>query len=251
MSLAVSQVLFHPTVSQSLRVWSTTVGRDKTYRAIQYFARFYAWFLLKRGGPANALSASQWNSLKSALGSGRKMLRLFKPIEHLQAALSTSSSPYQLEFYSAVARQLSYAGYLAFDSLVWANGVKFIALDKDVAVRVNKISQRFWLAGILFSIGGGMSKLNRQLNAIKQLKRSSTKSTEKGDDAQQTRDEIRALNVQSAAVRYQLIQDLLDFWLPASTLGYVNINDGAAGIIGLMTSVMAFNLQWKAAGLKK
>jgi len=251
MSAVVGQVVFHPAVSQSIRVWSTTVGRDKTYRAIQFFARFYAWFLLKRGGAANTLSASQWNSLKAALGSGRKMLRLFKPIEHLQAALSTASSPHPIEFYAAVAKQLSYASYLAFDSLVWANAVKFIALDKEVAARVNKISLRFWLAGIAFSIGGGMSKLNRQVNSLKQLKRSSARSSEKGDDAQVTQDEIRALRAQSAAVRYQLIQDLLDFWLPASALGYVNINDGVAGIIGVITSVMAFKLQWKAAALKK
>ncbi|KAG8864110.1 Peroxisomal membrane protein PMP27 [Tulasnella sp. 330] len=251
MASIAGQVLFHPTLSQSIRVWSTASGQDKIFRVVQYFARFYAWFLLARGNPANTLSASQWNSLKSGLSSTRKLIRLFKPIEHLQAALGTTSSPTQLEFYAAVARQLSYAGYLAFDSLVWVNGVKFITLNKDTAFRVNMISQRFWLAGILFSIAGGASKLNRQLKSLKQLERSSAKSSEKGDDAQLAHDEIRVIKAQSAAVRYQLILDLLDFWLPASALGYANINDGLVGIFGVITSVMAFNLQWKAVGLKK
>lgn len=246
MSQLVTQLVFHPKISQSLRVWSTTIGRDKTYRAIQYFARFYAWFLLKRG---NTLSAVQWNSLKSALASGRKMLRLFKPLEHLQAALATPASPFQFEYVASVARQLSYAGYLAYDAIVWANAVKFITLDKEAAVRVNRISQRFWLAGILFSIGGGLSKYNRQVNSIQELKR--VPKGEKSEAAQVAQDELKVLRTQTSAVRYQLLQDLLDVWLPASNLDYVSVNDGLAGIIGLITSLMAFNLQWKAAAIKK
>jgi len=219
---AVTQIVFHPSISQSLRVLSTTAGREKTYRAIQYFARFYAWLLLKRG---SALPAAQWNALKSTLASGRKLLQLFKPVEHLQAALS-APSVYQTEYLASVARQLSYAGYLAFDSVVWANSIRFISLDKDVAGRVNRIAQRLWLAGIVFSIGGGLSKLNRQ-------------------SKWPVRTEI-------AVTRYQLVQDLLDLWLPASALGYVGLGDGIVGILGLVTSLMSLNLQWKAvAGAKK
>lgn len=66
---AAHQVVFHPAVSQSLKLWSTTLGRDKTYRAIQYFARFYAWFLLSRG---YKLEATRWNALKNHLALGRK-----------------------------------------------------------------------------------------------------------------------------------------------------------------------------------
>jgi len=238
----------HPSVSQALRVWSTTVGRDKTYRAIQYFARFYAWWLLRRSAD-NKFTAAQWNSLKSALGNGRKMLRLFKPIEHLQAALSTPNSPVLFEYVSSVARQLSYAGYLTFDAVVWMNAVKFMALEKETAARVNKISQRFWLAGIVFSVAAGMSKMNRQIKNVKKLK-SASRTAEKAN-ADTMREEIKTLKTQIGAARYQLIQDLLDFWLPASNLEYVHINDGVAGIIGVITSLMAFNLSWKAAAAKK
>lgn len=89
------------------------------------------------------------------------MLRLFKPIEHLQAALSTPLSPALFEYVGGVTRQLSYAGYLTLDAVVWLNAVKFIALEKETAVRVNKISQRFWLAGIVFSVAAGVAKVRR------------------------------------------------------------------------------------------
>jgi len=89
MATVASQVILHPVVSQGLKVLSTTLGRDKVrvqsrwnitwwfnvyapfkvYRAIQNFARFYAWLLLSSGNKADA---TKWNALKSHLALGRK-----------------------------------------------------------------------------------------------------------------------------------------------------------------------------------
>ena len=69
MSVAVSQVVLHPTVSHTLKVLGTTLGRDKDYRAIQYFSRFLAWYLIKRG---STLEAARWDSLKNAMATCRK-----------------------------------------------------------------------------------------------------------------------------------------------------------------------------------
>jgi peroxin-11B len=38
---------------------------------------------------------------------------------------------------------------------------------------------------------------------------------------------------QRSSVRYQFAMDLLDFWLPASNIGLVNLNEGALGLFGL------------------
>jgi len=83
---ATGQLIMHPVVSKSLKIWATTLGRDKvlqrcwslwhaysshlqTYRAIQYFARFYAYILLTRG---HKEQAQRWAALKNHLGLGRK-----------------------------------------------------------------------------------------------------------------------------------------------------------------------------------
>jgi peroxin-11B len=42
-----------------------------------------------------------------------------------------------------------------------ANGIKFIALDSDTAKKISRISNRFWLAGILFSITNAILKVSR------------------------------------------------------------------------------------------
>jgi len=141
MATVASQVVFHPLVSQSLKYGGTTLGRDKAYRAVQYFARFYAWRLLNKGDKEEA---ARWANLKSHLGTARKLMRLGKPMEHLQAALKASFTPGPLvETITTVARQVGYFGYLTYDALVWANSIKFLKLDPLTAQRVAKRAFQF------------------------------------------------------------------------------------------------------------
>lgn len=65
-----------------------------------------------------------------------------------------------------------------------------------------------------------------------------------------------------AGVRYQLLIDVLDMWIPAAGLGIVNFNDGVVGMFGyvfplqcdtrpniffrVITSLMAFRSQWNS-----
>jgi len=107
----------------------------QTYRAVQYFARFYAWYLLRKG---NKEEAARWVTLKSHLGLARKcaypvvafelnfdflfrpVMRLGKPMECLQAALKASFSlgP-TAEIITMVVRQIGYFTYLTYDAFIW------------------------------------------------------------------------------------------------------------------------------------
>jgi len=91
------------------------------------------------------------------------VMRLGKPLEHLQAALkatqSATLSQHSIERFTTIARQLSYTGYLTLDAVVWANSVKFVNLVPTKAEKVLKASLRFWFAGILFGLGNGLIKV--------------------------------------------------------------------------------------------
>lgn len=243
-----SQLILHPTVSQSIKLGSTTIGRDKLYRAVQYFSRFLAWFLLARG---HKDQAARWNALKSHLALARKLLRLGKPMEHLQAALravQAYSAAETGEQITTIGRQLAYFGYLTYDTVVWANAVKFINLKPDTAQKVNKTSNRFWLAGILLSITHGLLKAGRLANEAKKLR---SRSGEKDVGAEADREmRQRTLDMARSVTRHQFIIDILDVWIPAANLGLVNLNDGVLGIFGFITSVMALRQQWHIAGKK-
>ncbi|EMD41747.1 hypothetical protein CERSUDRAFT_79384 [Gelatoporia subvermispora B] len=245
MASVASQLILHPVTSRSLKVLGTTLGRDKLYRAVQYFARFLAWALLSRG---LKIEAARWNALKSHLALARKLLRLGKPLEHLQAvmrALQTSGETG--EQIATIGRQLGYFGYLTLDTFVWANTVKFFNLKPSTAEKVNKNANRFWFAGILFSITHSLLKAGRLANEIKKLQGSAW--SEKGAEVERN-DKLRDLRSAREATRYQFTLDMLDIWLPAANIGLVNFNDGILGLCGLITSLMALRQQWIAASKK-
>ena len=109
-------------------------------------------------------------------------MRLGKPLEHLQAAFrAVATSGEAGEQLTTIGRQLCYFGYLTYDSIVWvrriceyypnniaayadglylkANSIRFITLEANKAAKVNRMSNRFWLSGIFFSIIHGLLKV--------------------------------------------------------------------------------------------
>lgn len=248
MAALVSQLVFHPSVNQSLKYAATTVGRDKVYRAVQYFARFYAWYLLSKG---NKEDVARWTALKSHLGTARKLMRIGKPIEHLQAALKGVFAPAPpIEVIASVARQIAYFGYLTFDVAVWANSIKFVTLSPETAKRVGKTSFRFWLAGIAFSLLNSILKSSRLSVEAKKLKEA--RPWGEKDLAEEAAREARLEVVQAAqkATSRQLTIDLLDVWIPATGAGLVGINEGTLGLLGLVSSILGAQNQWKSVNKK-
>ncbi|CAI4219428.1 unnamed protein product [Parascedosporium putredinis] len=108
-------LVYHPTVSHYLKFVATTVGRDKLLRTIQYFARFYSWYLLRTNGSKTEIAS--WDALKRQFGLARKIFRAGKNVEHLKAAAVAADSKAMdpILRYTTVGRQLGYAGYLTFD----------------------------------------------------------------------------------------------------------------------------------------
>ncbi|KAF9240896.1 peroxisomal biogenesis factor [Melanogaster broomeanus] len=237
MSTVASQVVLHPYVSQTLKYGGTNLGRDKLYRTVQYFSRFLAWYFLSRGDKAQA---ARWNALKNHLAIGRKLMRLGKPVEHLQAALHAAQSTGELgEQLTTIGRQLAYFGYLTYDAIVWANTVKVINLKPSTSQKVAKISNRFWVSGIMLSITHALLKAGRLAQEAKKLRASeSWGEKDLGDQAQREVKQL-ALDKMRLDVRYQFIMDILDIWIPASNLA------------SFVSSVMGMRAQWNAVNGSK
>ncbi|KJA29255.1 hypothetical protein HYPSUDRAFT_32656 [Hypholoma sublateritium FD-334 SS-4] len=249
MASLASQVIFHPAVSQGLKYGGTTLGRDKTYRAIQYFARFYAWHLSNKDDKSNV---ARWMALKTHLGTARKLMRLGKPLEHLQAALRATLAAGPLEeTLTTIARQLGYFGYLTYDAVVWANSIKFISLAPETAKRVAKRAFQFWFAGIIFSLVHGVLKAARLAKEAKSLQE--TQKWGEKDLAEEAARETRLSAVATARKnnRQQLVIDLLDVWIPATGAELLNVNEGTLGLLGLMSSLLGAKAQWKAVNGKQ
>jgi peroxin-11B len=140
-------------------------------RTIQYFSRFYAWYLYRTNNPERLIQP--WATLKVQFALVRKVLRAGKFVEHVRAgselydAAGKTRSGDNITAYLQILRQVGYAGYLFFDMLTLpdALGVKKYASAK----RLQATAYRMWLLGLAASASAGVYthyKLQARLKGI-------------------------------------------------------------------------------------
>ncbi|EPQ28953.1 uncharacterized protein PFL1_03243 [Pseudozyma flocculosa PF-1] len=246
---ALQQIILHPYLNQLLRFWSTTVGRDKTYRTIQYAARFLAWYEYRKG--ATKETVARLTTIKSQLGLSRKLMRVGKFLEHFQAALKATTIQDPVVSYAAIGRQLGYGFYLILDTLQWLHSSKVYTFSAPTAASISKNAARFWMTGLTFSLLSGSYKtyvLNSRLAAAKRPRATAEKEAER-------KVELAQISTEQAAVRYQMTQDALDWVIPATGADVLALDEGILGLAGCVSSLMGARTQWRAvngpAGAKK
>jgi peroxin-11B len=155
--MVADSLVYHPSVAHYLKFVATTVGRDKLLRTLQYFSRFYAWYLFRTNGTPAEIAP--FEAIKKQFGLARKLMRVGKNVEHFKAAAVAADSKNldPVVKYCAVGRQLGYAGYLSFDAITVLDAA---GIRKSPATqRLQREAYRFWMIGLLFSAVSGTYSL--------------------------------------------------------------------------------------------
>lgn len=232
-----------------------TVGRDKLLRTLQYFSRFYAWYLYRTNKPQSAIDP--YNAVKKQFGTTRKIMRFGKFVEHLKAAsvaLDNKSPIDPVLRYLAVGRQLGYAGYLTLDAITVIDAVGYRKLES--AKRISESAYRSWGAGLLCSALAGIYTLFRLQEREKTLNR------KEGEGAVEVKKIAKYASCflvsrllgyldadlfprERSAAQIQLISDLCDLCVPAAALGFAQLDDGFVGLAGTASSLIGVWSQWR------
>lgn len=198
-------------------------------------------------------------------------MRLFRPAEFLQSAVNLAQRPVtslkgpgQIAHLAQIGRQIGYAGFHTADMIVWLAQVRFLKFDKVTTQRYVRLMYKFWFAGIVCSLVSSSASLVRlradsrrfalSSQVAKEEEREGKSSEEAARQMAERRERGRALLAQRQSILSQLISDSLDVWIPATGLGYSNLNEGTLGAFGVITSYMGLQTQWmkhSAAGVKK
>ncbi|KAJ5646777.1 Peroxisomal biogenesis factor 11 [Penicillium lividum] len=227
-------LVYHPALAHWLRFVATTVGRDKLLRTIQYFSRFYAWYLFRTNKPQSAIDP--YNAVKKQLGTTRKLMRVGKFLEHLKAAsvaLDNKGPVDPVLRYLSVGRQLGYAGYLTLDMVTVVDAIGFRKLES--AKRLQESAYRSWAAGLMCSAVAGLYTLFMLQEKEKTIDR------KEGEGVV----EAKKIEKERSAARIQLFSDLCDLAAPLSAIGIVNLDDGLVGIAGTVSSLIGVWSQWR------
>ncbi|KAF1984827.1 peroxisomal membrane protein-like protein [Aulographum hederae CBS 113979] len=226
-------LVYHPTVAHYLKFVGTTVGRDKVLRTLQYFARFYAWYLYRTN--ASEATIKPWSAMKSQFGKTRKIMRMGKFLEHFKAAAVAFDAKNMdpVVKYLTIGRQLGYAGYLSLDfvNALDAAGIRPTPNSKKIGLD----AYRFWMYGLIFSV---MNSLYSLMKIRQQFAAMDRTDGEKAVESKKLASEQKSKTI-------QLIQDLLDLCSPTAALGYTNFDDGFCGIAGTISSLIGVRSQWK------
>ncbi|WYZ35616.1 hypothetical protein EsH8_X_000263 [Colletotrichum jinshuiense] len=226
-------LIYHPSVAHYNKFVATTVGRDKILRTLQYFARFYAWYLFRTNGSKTEIAP--WDAIKKQFGLTRKIMRIGKNVEHFKAAAvaSDAKTTDPVLRYAAVGRQLGYAGYLTFDAatVLDAAGIK----KWEGAKKLQKEAYRFWAIGLIFSVVA-------QTYTLYRLQQREAKVDKKEGEGVV---EAKRIAIERAVSRLQLISDLCDLTVPTSALAWLNFDDGIVGLAGTVSSLIGVYTQWK------
>jgi hypothetical protein len=89
LNMVADTLVYHPSVAHYLKFVATTVGRDKLLRTIQYFSRFYAWYLFRTNATPGEIAP--WESIKKQFGLIRKAMRVGPPNPLKSARLTCPS----------------------------------------------------------------------------------------------------------------------------------------------------------------
>lgn len=119
-SLFSSIMVTHQQVDAVNRFLHTTYGRERTCRLIQYFARFYAFYLTRQG--ASLATIERWSELKQHVGNARKFFRLLKPIEFAQSGIKALNTGDEVLRITGVLKQLGMGLYYSAEVLVLVIG---------------------------------------------------------------------------------------------------------------------------------
>ncbi|OBT45862.1 hypothetical protein VE00_04210 [Pseudogymnoascus sp. WSF 3629] len=229
----IDAVVYHPALAHYLRFVATTVGRDKLLRTIQYFSRFYAWYLYRTNATPAAIKP--FEAIKKQFGLARKAMRLGKNIEHFKSA-KVAADRKDLDpvlKYAAVGRQLGYGAYLTLDAAAFldAAGIR----PTPNAKTITRNSQKAWFAGLSFSVISGLYTLWALKDREARLDKKDGESVVEGKKIQRER----------AAIQLQLLSDCCDLVMPTSSLGWTGFDDGIVGIAGTTSSLIGLYGAWK------
>ncbi|CEG68928.1 Peroxisomal membrane protein PMP27 [Rhizopus azygosporus] len=238
-------VLTHAHVDAFNRYMATTVGREKLCRFVQYFARFYAYYLFRNGAPKETIQ--RWADLKTHLGNGRKFFRLFKPVEFAQVGVKSLGLSDEVLRYTAVLKQAGMFFYYMSEALVLANSINFYKPSN--IKQITEFGQRCWLIALAASLLSGLYKF-RQLSIrehmLEKTRKALVNSSEKTESQTvELKTQEKVLAKDKYNTRYQFIQDAVDMIIPLAGLGYLKADEGIVGLAGMTTSFLAMNTQWK------
>ncbi|CAN6672083.1 peroxisomal membrane protein PMP27 [Trichomonascus vanleenenianus] len=229
-----SCVAEHPTFQRTLKLLDRTIGREKLLRVVQYWSRFFAFYLYRQGYSKKAVLF--WKTLQQQVALSRKLFRVGKPLGHfkLAAAACGNQTIDPILRLTTIGRQIGYMGYMALDTVMWVHMAKVRPFTADRFGKIQRIAYRFWMAGLLFGL----------VNSARKYQTARAQEIALSQESEKDGDSLKKVKADKCAATKQFVWDVLDLSIPTSALKIVDLDDGIVGLCGLITSILGLKQVW-------
>jgi len=222
-----STVLSQDTISRLVKFLETHNGRDKVVRLIQYWSRFFSWYLLVNNKPdAHKLIAN----LEAHASMSRKIFRLLKSVAFLQSASKVAVEETDAVVkVTTVVQHLGLAIWLIYDHIIWAGKLGLVQTD---LVGHNRKANIFWL----ISMVAGAIKSAYLLQ-----------QTQQKMNAAQKEEALDSLRKRQFEYFIELMRNILDLPIPLHALNKTvqqHVPTGLVGLSGSITSLIGIYQIW-------
>eukprot|EP01100_Stratorugosa_tubuloviscum_P015486 TRINITY_DN895_c0_g1_i1.p1 TRINITY_DN895_c0_g1~~TRINITY_DN895_c0_g1_i1.p1 ORF type:complete len:261 (-),score=84.69 TRINITY_DN895_c0_g1_i1:29-811(-) len=237
--------------------------RDKLYRTIQYFLRFFNYFLLKKK-QFKSFSA-RLSSLEKGISDTRRLMRFGKFMLAIKDIINLDPNASPIIQLFTVLRAICNSIYFPLDHIVWLAKTKVLHVD---AAYFQLNASRGWFLAVIFSFlidTITYFNIKYQLSQLYQKKQqlliqnqsnndsnndSNNNNNENFEIQQQynlNQQEIKKLNNRINAIIRRIILDFAD--MPVSANGAfknLDLNTGFVGFCGSLSSLLALYELWFA-----
>lgn len=234
-SMVCDTIVYHPSITRLVKFLDTTAGREKLLRLLQYLCRFLAV------QQSSVLS----KQLQVQFTLVRKLLRFFKPLNHLQTASKLYDQRLTGDFVVrilSIAKNLCYAGYLTLDQINLLRILRLVSTTNVTGKKIPRWTNWFWFFGLV----SGLLLDVRNLQ-VSDLKLKELKESKEAIDSEKLSGFIKSSMKQKFAATRRLVWDSTDMFIVLNNLGFLQNREEYISLAGVATSVMGLQDLWKAA----
>ncbi|KAL4107738.1 hypothetical protein QTP88_018031 [Uroleucon formosanum] len=210
-----------------------TAGRDRVARFVQYGSKT-TWHYMEKND-FDAKSIKKFKQLEQSLAAFRKVLRFGRFIDTLHTALRTINHTDKTIRFCVTFSKIAHSLYLFCDHCLWLNRNNFLQIN---APRWGQAGNRYWLLSIIMNLVRDVVELNNLFKAILKKKILNTLNRKVAP-----KNDITGEAVQFVRSHKDLLIDTVknscDIMLPLSNLGFIRLNAGTIGVVGMISSVLS------------
>ena len=204
-------------IPKFLKWLKKTEGRDKLYRLVAYGSKIPIHLLKSNNGNPDLIERLSKGA--KSVGQTRKLMRMFRSIEFIQALLKAVGTKDVVSRVLTVVKSAFLAVWMLVDHVQWMGRAGYLKLD--IEKQLATIHSKAWFYGLLCGLLNESYTLNSILNA------------EKLDSEKEFQ------------TRKKILKSGLDIVVPMQRLGWLNVSDGVVGLCGTITSIMGIYDTWE------